>query len=466
MHFSDRMLSDWGISSSDEITTLGDALKLIVPEDRTRVEKLVQEAIEKRIPYHADYRVKRADGAIVWIEVHGLIWYDEKGNATRFFGSSVDITEHRRVEAALRQQEADLRAYAEAMPQMAFIADSKGDILYFNRRHYDYFGAVPGQMEAWRWREFPTQHPDDEARTLERWMHSLRTGEQYEIEYRLRRKDGAYRWHLGRAVCLRDEQGRITRWFGTNTDIHDFKTAQDELVRSNVELAHFAYVASHDLKEPIRVISNYAQMLSKTFSGQLGERGDQFIHHIVNNVARMYDLINDLLGYSRLGAEVARREPVDLNDILCTVREVLGASLEETGGMLTASPLPTIAGDRTHLIQLFQNLVGNAIKYRSKQPPRIEVTTRTENGELIYDVRDNGIGIGIESEYFDKIFVLFQRLHGKGEYSGTGIGLAVCKKIVEQHGGRIWVNSDVGVGTTFSFTLPGGSSATNAPKVI
>jgi len=229
-------------------------------------------------------------------------------------------------------------------------------------------------------------------------------------------------------------------------------TANAELSRSNAELARFAFVASHDLKEPLRVISSYVQMLDLRLKEKLDAGTANYMKYVVDAVARMYALINDLLAYSKIGADLEAFTEVDTNLLVREVRSNLSTSLNECDGEIVCSPLPTVWGNRGELLQLFQNILGNAIKYRAHRPPKINVEARREGFGWVFSVTDNGIGI--ERQYFEKIFVIFQRLHGKQCYSGTGIGLAICKKVVERHGGKIWVEAAPEYGTTFLFSIP------------
>jgi signal transduction histidine kinase len=227
----------------------------------------------------------------------------------------------------------------------------------------------------------------------------------------------------------------------------------EELARSNAELEQFAYVASHDLQEPLRMVASYTQLLAHRYKGRLDSDADEFIGYAVDGAHRMQLLIVDLLAYCRVGTKGKELCETSSEAALQQALLNLRVAIQESSGVVTNDPLPTLIADGAQLIQLFQNVVGNAIKYRSAELPRVHVSAKKNGGkEWIFSIRDNGLGI--DPKYFKKIFVMFQRLHGRGEFSGTGIGLTVCKKIAERHGGRMWVKSEPGKGSTFYFALP------------
>jgi len=226
----------------------------------------------------------------------------------------------------------------------------------------------------------------------------------------------------------------------------------EDLKRSNAELEEFAYVASHDLQEPLRMVASFTQLLSKRYQGKLDQDADEFIGFAVDGATRMQQLIQDLLAYSRVGTRGKPLVSTDCNVILDLARTNLHKALEESRAEVTSGPLPTVLGDEVQLVQLFQNLLANALKFRGKAPPVIRLSAQGDNGDWRFAVQDNGIGIAPAHQ--DRIFKIFQRLHRRSEYPGTGIGLAICKKIVERHGGRLWVESEEGRGATFFFTIP------------
>ncbi len=229
------------------------------------------------------------------------------------------------------------------------------------------------------------------------------------------------------------------------------ETQRQELARSNKELELFAYVASHDLQEPLRMVTSYVQLLEQRYKGQLDEKAEMYIHYAVDGATRMRELINNLLEYSRVGKREISFRTVDCNAVLDRVLQNLAMAIRASHAVVTRDRLPTVIGEESQLVQLFQNLVGNAVKFCNQGPPRIHASAQQKNQEWVFSVRDNGIGI--EPAYDQRIFQIFQRLHGQ-EYSGTGIGLAITQKIVERHGGRIWVESELGKGSTFYFTIP------------
>jgi PAS domain S-box-containing protein len=302
-------------------------------------------------------------------------------------------------------------------------------------------------------------HPDDRA-AMRAWTCACLAGEEPpDLEFRVGLPDGGVRYILGRGHLVRDAGNQPTRMVGIAQDITERKRAEEklrlalaDLGRSNKDLEQFAYVASHDLQEPLRMVSSYTQLLARRYQGQLDASADKFIAYAVDGANRMQRLIEDLLAYSRVGTRAKGFELIDCTAALDRALANLKAAIDASGAVVTHGPLPAVVHDNLLLVQLFQNLIGNAIKFHVEAPPRVHVTAEQKAEEWVFAVRDNGIGI--DPQYAQRIFTIFQRLHTNEEYSGTGIGLAICKKIVERRGGRIWVESQPGSGSTFYFTVP------------
>ena len=234
--------------------------------------------------------------------------------------------------------------------------------------------------------------------------------------------------------------------------VEELQEREAELTRSNTDLEQFAFVASHDLRESLRMITGYTQLLAKRYQGKLDQDADEFIGFAADGAKRMQGLIRDLLTFSRVGTRGQEFAPTDCQVIVAETLRALQPAIQESAATVTHESLPTVMGDESQLLQLFQNLIGNAIKYRDGKPPVVQVSCKQEGERWLFSVRDKGIGI--DPKYAEKVFVIFQRLHTREQYAGTGIGLAVCKKIVEHHGGKIWVELELGEGATFYLTLP------------
>ncbi len=233
---------------------------------------------------------------------------------------------------------------------------------------------------------------------------------------------------------------------------HDHQHSQEDLARSNRDLEQFAYVASHDLQEPLRMVATYTQLLAERYQGRLDANADKYIHYAVDGALRMQKLVQDLLAFSRVGRHGLALTTTDCNAVLEASLKNLEAAIHESGAVVEHTQLPFVMADGSQLVQVLQNLIGNAIKFRGSEPPLIRVSAEAREKEWVFSVADNGIGIA--AEHREDVFVIFRRLHTQAEHPGNGIGLSICKKIIEQHGGRIWVESEPGRGSIFQFTLP------------
>ncbi len=420
------------------------ALGLIHPDDVQNVIESVQ-----RTPNAAavDFRFRHAEGHWVHTEMNRRVTYDETGAPTSAVIVSRDITDRIRAEERFR-------VTADHAPIGMYIAQGRV-IKYVNPR----FEALTGYNASALIGADPLDLvvPEDRELVRANAVAMLRGERSQEYEYRIINAQGQTRWIMESVVSIEYRGERAT--LGNYIDITDRKLAEQEmqrmlkeLARSNEELGQFAYVASHDLQEPLRMVASFTQLLARRYRGQLDDDADEFIRYAVDGVTRMQNLINDLLAYSRVGTRGNPMTAVDTNLVMSRALANLGTAIEESGATIHCGELPALHADMTQMDQLFQNLVGNAIKYRGEGTPEVRISAAPEGASWHFTVSDNGIGI--DPAYAERIFVIFQRLHGKEEYEGTGIGLAVCKKIVERHGGQIWVESQPGNGSTFHFTIP------------
>jgi PAS domain S-box-containing protein len=398
-----------------------------------------------------EVRRVRKDGSPIDLSVSTAPLLDEHGNIVGIMSLYIDITERKRVEAALRQSEQTYRFLAESIPQMVWTTTPEGILDYINRRGAEYLGRPREDIDPSVWTD--ALHPEDCATTIDNWRACLRSGDVYESLFRLRRFDGEYHWHLSRALPFRDSEGRILRWFGTCTDIEEQKRTEAELRRANEDLNQFAYSASHDLQEPLRMIGTFTQLLARRYEGKLDPAADTYIGYAVEGVRRMHALIAGLLTYTRVvNITIDDTHRAGADEALSAALSNLGEMIRTSGAHIEAHPLPPVRMRHFHLMQVFQNLVGNAIKYRGEGPPRIEIWAERRLSEWVFSVQDNGIGI--DPEYKSQVFGMFKRLHTNSAYEGTGIGLAICHKIVERYGGKIWVESEgEGKGACFRFTV-------------
>jgi PAS domain S-box-containing protein len=372
---------------------------------------------------------------------------DEIGRLGRAFDAAA---------SRLRETEGLLHGVIQGTTDVVFVKDLEGRYLLMNPAGASYLDRPLDQIVGRT--DEDLYSPDLAARIRETDRDVSDTGQIHVYET----TDviaSSRRIFLTTKGPFRDGSGRLVGVFGISRDITERKRLEDtlaeraeELERSNKELEQFAYVASHDLQEPLRIVAGYAELLARRYRGSLDQDADEFIGYMVDGVGRMQRLINDLLHYSRVGTKGKEPVPTDLDRVLDEALGNLGPKIEEAEAEVTADRLPTVPADEGQLVQLFQNLIGNAVKFHGDQPPRVHVGVERRNGEWELSVADNGIGI--DADYRDQIFEIFQRLHARDEFEGTGIGLAICRKIVDRHGGRIWVESTPGRGSTFRFTIP------------
>lgn len=361
---------------------------------------------------------------------------------------------------ALQESETAFRDVAETMPQIVWTADARGRLDYHNQRWHDYAGSEAGLSGR------TILHPADYQRCVEAWRSSLRSGDKYEIEYRLRRaSDGTYRWHIGRASPLYDSDRQIVRWIGTCTDIEDLKNAQDQLLRTladlqdrNRDLQDFAFVVSHDLQEPLRKIQIYSDRLvfeAREFlpPPQLG-----LLERANKAAARLRSLIEGLIEYTSVRVDKNARSPTDLGALMADVISDLELQIEATATQLVVGALPTLPCDARRMRTVFNRLITNALKFRDPQRPLVvEINAQRvqiDGADPGWEIRVTDNGIGMESDHTERIFTLFERLHSHDRYEGAGTGLSVVRRIVEQHRGRVRALGTPGVGAVFIVQLP------------
>ncbi len=453
------------LGSADPGDVIGkDILDIVDPAYRDAVRQTITQDLEGMLTPPMEVKIRRLDGSTAVV--------DGRGTRARIGGKDAvqvflrDITRRKQMEEALREREELFRRMFDQSPLGAAIVAPDFRFIRPNAAFTAITGYSETELRSMTFADF--SHPTGLQEDREQ-LQRLERGEieEYTRDKQYVRKDGRIVWGRVWVRALRDREGRLLYYLPILEDITEQKKAEQalkryaaelkeyawNLKRSNEDLERFAYVSSHDLQEPLRAIVSYTQLLERRYKGQLGSDADEYIHYIVDGGKRMQALIHDLLEYSRVVNRGRPFETADTEAVLAAVVQDLRSGIEESGAVVTYDPLPAVLADPTQLKQVFLNLIANAIKFRREdEPPRIHVAAE-RTGEMVrFSVRDNGIGI--EPQYRDRIFVIFQRLHGREQYEGTGIGLPLCKRIVERHGGTIGVESEPGTGSTFYFTLP------------
>jgi PAS domain S-box-containing protein len=419
--------------------------KCIHPNDVALLHETFTKAVQSRSVYELEHRIIRPDGSVRWVYDHAQPYFDEQGELVRYLGTTLDITER-------KQAEEKLALLLNILPIGVSVLDDNRNVVFQNHTLLQILDIDAEGMKSGSYKNRQYLQADGSPMTADGFAstQAARTNETiYDVETGILKENGETVWTSVSAVPV-----DLPDWktVVVTADITERKRMEDELRRSNAELEQFAYVASHDLQEPLRAVAGMVQLLQRRYQGQLDARADEYIGHAVEAAARMQTLIQALLTYSRVERRNQPIEQVDAGNCLQAALTNLEVSVRESHAIITSDALPTVYADPLQLTQLFQNLIGNGIKFRGEQEPQIHISATKLKDAWQFSVEDNGIGI--ESQYFERIFLIFQRLHTRREYSGTGIGLALCKKIVERHGGRIWVESESGRGSTFHFTLP------------
>ncbi len=370
----------------------------------------------------------------------------------------------RRAEKAMRESEERFRSLTQLSSDWYWEQDEEFRFTTMSKSEADSIALPPAIFIGKRRWELDLAGVSETQIAEHKALHEARKPFQ-DFEYGHRDESGKIRYLSISGQPFFDEEGRFKGYRGVGKDItrrkldeaalreaHDeLEIKARELSRSNEELQQFAYVASHDLQEPLRMISSYTQLLERRYADKLDANAREFMDFIVDGAARMKQLIEDLLAYSRVGTRGREFQATSSGAALAKALANLRAAQEASGATVTHEEMPEVRADGAQLTQIFQNLVGNAMKFRGPEAPRIHVSAQTRDEVWVFTVQDNGIGL--DPQYADRIFMMFQRLHNKAEYPGTGIGLAIVKKIVERHGGRIWVDSEPGKGSTFGFTI-------------
>jgi len=362
--------------------------------------------------------------------------------------------------ASLQKSEERLSRVIEASNTGIWDWQLSTNEVYYSPRWKSLLGyedhEIENTFEQWEIR----LHPKDKQRMLDAVADFLENPVgNFNQDFRMKHKNGSYRWISNRSAVLLGADKKPFKMYGSHLDITEWREAEEALAQkaaaltqSNEELQMFAYIASHDLQEPLRMVSSYLQLLSRRYHDKLDEEAQEFIHYAVDGAKRMHQLINDLLAYSRIGTRGKRFTRVNCQEVFKNMLRLMQFTIDDNNATITSGQLPTLIADESQLSQLLQNLISNAIKFQNESPPIVHIEAQQQEHCWLFSVKDNGIGIDPESS--SRIFDVFQRLHTREAYPGTGIGLAICKKIVERHGGKIWVQSQPEEGSTFYFTLP------------
>jgi PAS domain S-box-containing protein len=447
---------------------LGLPVKTIIPEGFA--ERLIAdgtrspaEALAQQIGSGIELIGRRKDGSEFPMELMLSPLQDADGFLVT--AAIRDVTARHADQDALRASEEWHRMAVEVTELGTWVWDIASGEATWSARFKAIYGLTPKAILT-RQGSLGCVHPEDRKRVERGLDEAVARHTAFDMEYRIIWADGSEHWVSSKGRVRRAADGAAESLQGAVLDITERRAGEEslrerpalertsaELMRSNADLQQFAYVAAHDLQEPLRMVSSYTQLLAKRYKGRLDPNADEFIAFAVDGAQRMQLLISDLLSYCQVGTAGQAFSETSASDALALALQNLHGAIEESGGSVTRDKLPTLIADHAQLVQLFQNLVGNALKYRGPAPPRVHVSAKKNAArEWVFSVRDNGLGI--EPKYFTKIFLMFQRLHGREEFSGTGIGLSLCKKIAERHGGRIWVKSAAAGGSTFFVAFP------------
>lgn len=459
VQWSDELFRIVGLDPAGEPPNYEKQAGMFTMESWSLLGRTIEHAVATGEGYELELAIVRPDGERRWTIARAETTCGRDGRVARLSGTLQDVTELKRAQIELERATERMRL-ATAAGDLGIwdwtVTDNK---LVWDETMYQLYGiargAFSGAYEAWS----SAIHPDDRLGAESALQDAVAGGKDFTPIFRIIRPDGAVRSIQAAALAHRDGDGKVVRMVGLNEDITErhemsrlLQEQKNQLVRSNRDLEQFAYAASHDLQEPLRAVTGCAQILQRRYANKLDADADELIRHTVEGAQRMQTLIHDLLTYSRVGTQAKTTGVVASGEALRQALANLQMAIRDSGATITEGRLPAVRIDPGQLTQLFQNLVGNALKYRGERAPIIRVDAWREGKDWVFAVSDNGIGI--EPRYFEQIFALFQRLHTRTEYAGTGIGLALCKKIVERHGGRIWLASTPATGSVFYFAIP------------
>ena len=439
------LLSLWGKTLDDAVGK--DFYELEYADElAAQLQRQVQEVIQSKKPVRDTTPYTSPSGKTGYYEYIFVPVFGANGEVESVAGATRDFTDQKMAEDNERQ----FRTLAETIPNLAWMAHADGHIFWYNRRWYEYTGTTAADMEGWGWQK--VHDPKVLPEVLARWTACIASGTPFEMVFPLKGTDGSFGTFLTRVEPVRDDEGRVVRWFGTNTDISEQRQREEELRKANRELEEFAYVASHDLQEPLRMVNIYAHMILKKI-GTDDPALVQYQGFVQQGVVRMETLIQDLLTFSRtIHKDDAPTGVADLSEALADALTLMKGAITEIGAKVQAQNLPRTRGETGQLGHVFQNLLSNSVKYRRENVPlEITISAERRGDECVISFRDNGLGF--DQQYATRIFGLFKRLY-KEEFPGTGLGLAICQRIVEKYGGHIWAEGRPGDGATFHFSLP------------
>lgn len=498
VYYSPRFKAILGYEEAEIANEFSEFESRLHPDDRDRTLAAVQNHLTQKAPYDVEYRLQTKRGDYCWIHARGQAIWDDAQQPVRMAGSISDITQRKQTDTRLQHSLKELADIKFALDQSSIVAitDAKGRITEVNDRFCDIAGYSQSELIGKTHRLINSGHHSPDF--FKAMWQAISSGKVWQGEIKNRAKKGGYYWVDTTIVPILDHSDKPVQFVAIRNDITDRKQAKDalrqlnegletqvkertqevelrakELERSNAELQQFAYIASHDLQEPLRTISSFTELLVQDYGDRLDGEAEEYVEFIVDGALRMQQLIKDLLAYSRVDSKGKAFAPTDCEKVISRVTDNLQFAIAQSEATVTHEPLPKIFADESQVQQLFQNLISNALKFRGEKPPQVHISAVPQAPDVAgeeaiqapsddnpafwkFCVSDNGIGI--EPDYREQIFEIFQRLHSRRIYAGTGIGLAICRKIIQRHNGHIWVEDSPQKGAAFYFTLPSPSA--------